>query len=253
MYSEFMDKVVLVTGGNSGIGKAVAFGFAKNGAKVIITGRDQKRGETVVVKAKELGWSLEFIKSDVSNAGEVKNLLSYIMGKYAKLDIAFNNAGTSGETGKLTTCSLENWHYVIQTNLNGVFYCMKYQIGEMLKTGGGAIINNISVSGHRGYANGPAYVSSKHGLVGLTKSAAMGYADQGIRINGISPGLIDTPMTDKDRQKKPGYDEWVKKVEPIGRMGEPEEVAQTVLWLASAQASFITGHILAVDGGILAC
>ena len=138
-------------------------------------------------------------------------------------------------------------------NLDGVFYCMKYEIQQMVEQHNGKIINNISVSGHKGYPGGIAYIASKHGLTGLTKAAAMEYAKQNIRINGISPGLIRTPMTDKDRQGRPNYDEWVNRVEPLGRIGEADEVADAVLWLCSSKSSFITGHILAVDGGILAC
>lgn len=252
MYKEFSNKVVLVTGGTSGIGKSTAIAFAKWGAKVVITGRNIENGKLIESEAKDQGFSIQFIQNDVSKPYDVKKMIEYVVGKYKRLDIAFNNAGIDGDMGKTADCTIDNWKQVMDINLHGVFYSMKYQIKQMLKNNGGIIINNISVSGHKGYPGGIAYVSSKHGLVGLTKAAAMEYAKENIRVNGISPGLIRTQMTDKDREKKENYDEWVKQVEPIGRIGEATEVAEAVLWLSSSKSSFITGHIMAVDGGILA-
>ena len=252
MYHEFKDKIVLITGGNSGIGKAVAFAFAKEGAKVIICGRDSIKGTSVIAEGKNNGWDMDFICTDVSVAEEVKNMIKEIIEEYGRIDIAFNNAGVDGDVAKTADCSIENWDNVMKVNINGTFYCMKYEIIEMMKTGGGAIVNNISVSGHRGFPGCIAYVTSKHSLVGLTQGAAMEYAGNQIRINGISPGLIKTPMTDKDAARSENYTEWVNKIEPLGRIGQPEEVADAVLWLCSSKASFVTGHIMAVDGGILA-
>ncbi|WP_017413358.1 SDR family oxidoreductase [Clostridium tunisiense] len=252
MYNEFKDKVVLVTGGNSGIGKATAFAFAKEGAKVIICGRDSEKGKSVVDESKKNGWDIDFIPTDVSIAEEVKNMIEQIIKKYGRMDIAFNNAGVDGDVARTAECSIENWNNVMSVNTNGTFYCMKYEIIEMLKTGGGSIVNNISLSGHRGYPGCIAYVTSKHSLVGLTQGAAMEYAGKQIRINGISPGLIKTPMTDKDASMRENYTEWVNNLEPLGRIGQPEEVSEAVLWLCSSKASFVTGHIMAVDGGILA-
>lgn len=252
MYNEFKDKIVLVTGGNSGIGKATAFAFAKEGAKVIICGRDSQKGNSVVAESKENGWDIDFIRTDVSIAEEVKNMIEQIIKKYGRIDIAFNNAGIDGDVAKTAECSIENWNNVMNVNINGTFYCMKHEIIEMVKTGGGAIVNNISLSGHRGYPGCIAYVTSKHSLIGLTQGAAMEYAGNQIRINGISPGLIKTPMTDKDAAKREDYTEWVNNLEPLGRIGQPEEVSEAVLWLCSSKASFVTGHIMAVDGGILA-
>lgn len=252
MYKDFNDKIVLVTGGNSGIGKAVAFAFAEAGAKVIISGRDSIKGTSVAAEGSEKGWYIDFICTDISVPEEVKNMIDKIVGKYGRIDIAFNNAGVDGDVAKTADCTIENWDNVMQVNINGTFYCMKYEIIEMLKTGGGAIVNNISVSGHRGFPGCIAYVTSKHGLVGLTQGAAMEYASNQIRINGISPGLIKTPMTDRDAAKSENYTKWVNTIEPIGRIGQPEEIAEGVLWLCSSKASFVTGHIMAVDGGILA-
>lgn len=252
MYSEFKDKVVLVTGGNSGIGKATAYAFAKEGAKVIICGRDSQKGKLVVDESKVNGWVVDFVAIDISNADDVKKMIEQIVKKYGRIDIAFNNAGVDGDVAKTVDCSIENWNNVMEVNINGTFYCMKYEINEMLKTGAGAIVNNISLSGHRGYPGCIAYVTSKHSLVGLTQGAASEYAKDQIRINGISPGLIKTPMTDKDAERVADYYEKVNKLEPLGRIGQPEEVAEAVLWLCSSKASFVTGHIMAVDGGILA-
>lgn len=252
MYKEFNDKIVLVTGGNSGIGKAVAFAFAKAGAKVIISGRDSIKGTSAVAEGAQKGLSIDFICNDISAPEEVKNMIDKIIGKYGRIDIAFNNAGVDGDAARTADCTIENWDNVMEVNINGTFYCMKYEIDEMLKTGGGAIVNNISVSGHRGFPGNIAYVTSKHALVGLTQGAAMEYASNQIRINGISPGLIKTPMTDRDAAKSENYTEWVNTIEPLGRIGQPEEIADAVLWLCSSKSSFVTGHIMAVDGGILA-
>lgn len=253
MYSEFQDKIVLVTGGTTGIGNATALAFARSGAKVVITGRSPEKGAQAVEKAHAEGLVLDFICANVAVPEEVQAMIQQVVSKYGRLDIAFNNAGASGTPHRLVECTLENWHNVINTNLNGVFYCLKYEVEEMLKTGGGAIVNNCSVSAHRGYPNAPAYIASKHAVLGLTKSTAMAYAAKNIRVNAVSPGLIRTPMTDESRSRRPDYDTWVNSIEPLGRIGEPEEVAESVLWLCSSKASFVTGHILAVDGGILAC
>ncbi len=253
MKHDFNGKAVLVTGGTTGIGRAAALAFAQAGARVYITGRTLSKWEDMKKAAEALKLNIEFLNADASSSERMKEVVDTILEKSGRLDIAFNNAGIDGEAGRTADCTDENWNNVMNINLNGVFYCMKHEIRAMLKAGSGNIINNISVSGHKGYPGGIAYVTSKHAVAGLTKAAAMEYAKQGIRVNGISPGLIRTPMTDKDRAAKEGYDEWVRRVEPMGRIGEAEEVADVVLWLASGSSSFVTGHIVAVDGGILAC
>lgn len=253
VYNEFKDKIVLVTGGNSGIGKSTAFAFARYGANVIIAGRDSKKGLEVVSEAESNKWKMEFISVDISNPEDVRGMIDKIIKKYGRIDIAFNNAGIGSVVAKVADLDIEKWQNIINTNLNGTFYCMKYELIEMLKTGCGTIVNNVSVSGHKGYPGAQGYVSSKHAIVGLTKGAAMEYAGKNIRINGISPGMIRTPLTEKPDNEKEEYENRVNKLEPIGRFGEPEETAEAVLWLCSSKASFVTGHILAVDGGILAC
>lgn len=249
---EFSDKVVLITGGATGIGNATARAFARNSARVIICGRRQDVGQKAVVDAANDGLTLDFRQCDVADHTQVQALIDGIEADYGRLDVAFNNAGVDGKLGILHEADIDDWKRMIDINLSGVFYCLKYQIALMLKNGGGAIINNASVSGHRGYPTLPGYIASKHGLIGLTKSAAMGYAAKGIRINSISPGLIITPMVPEERLNDEKYRAWVKQVEPMQRMASADEVANAVLWLASSQASYTTGHDLAVDGGILA-
>ncbi len=249
---DFSGKVVLITGGTTGIGRQTALAFAKAGAKVFITGRNENKWLEMKQETDAEVLGIQYLQADAGDSAQMKTTVDKIIDESGHLDIAFNNAGIDGERGRTAECSDENWLNVMNINLNGAFYSMKHEINAMLKNGGGIIVNNISVSGHRGYPGGIAYVSSKHGLTGLTKAAAMEYANAGIRINGISPGLIRTPMTDHDREMNEGYDEWVKRIEPMGRIGEASEVSDVVLWLASSGSSFVTGHILAVDGGILA-
>lgn len=252
MYDEFKGKTALITGGTSGIGKTTAFAFAKQGARVIISGRNTEKGEKAVKEALEMGLNIEFISVDVSKPEDVKKMISQIVEKYGSLDMAFNNAGIDGEPTSVMDCSEEDWQNVINTNLNGEFYCMKYETIEMNKNGGGVIVNMLSASAHTCTPRAVAYVASKHALVGLTKSAAMVCADKNIRINGISPGLIKTPMTIPDPKEEEEYCKWVNKLTPMGRIGKPEEVAEVVLWLCSSKASFVTGEIIKIDGGLLA-
>lgn len=252
LYDEFKGKVALVTGGTSGIGKATAFAFAEQGARVIISGRNVQKGEKAVEEASERGLNIEFICSDVSKPDDVKKMISQIVKKYGCIDIAFNNAGIDGQPTSVMECDEEDWLNVINTNLNGEFYCLKYETIEMNKNGGGVIVNMLSASAHTCTPRAAAYVASKHALVGLTKSAAMACADKNIRINGISPGLIKTSMTIPNPAEEEEYCKWVSKVTPIKRIGKPEEVAETVLWLCSSKASFVTGEIIKIDGGLLA-
>lgn len=252
MYEELKTKIVLVTGGTTGIGKAAALAFAREGARVIICGRNENRSKDILATAAKESLHILFKKADVSSSTEVEDLINFISDKYGRLDIAFNNAGIDGKKSVTHEADIPTWNKVIDINLSGVFYCLKYEIKVMLKNGGGAIVNNASVSGHRGYRGNPAYIASKHGVIGLTKAAAMEYADQNIRINSVSPGIIITPMFPPEQRDDPKFQEWVKRVEPMKRVASAEEVASSVLWLCSTQASFTTGHDLAVDGGILA-
>jgi len=252
MYKEFKDKVVLITGGSSGIGKATAFAFAQNKANVIICGRREKIGKQVETEARTKGLSIEFYKCNVADHIQVSKMIEYISTKYKALHYAFNNAGIDGERGTITETTLENWQQTIDINLNGIFYCLKYEIPEMIKAGLGCIVNNASVSGHRGYPGLPAYITSKHGVRGLTKAAATEYAALNIRVNSISPGLIITPMFPEEKRKDEKFKQWVDAIVPMKRMAKAEEVANCVLWLCSEQSSYVTGDDMVIDGGLIA-
>lgn len=245
------DKVALVTGGGSGIGRASALAFAGAGAKVVVSGRREKEGfETVALIRKDGGQGM-FIKADVSNEAEVKALLAQSLSAYGRLDAAFNNAGVEGEVGKQThEQSVANYRTVMDINVLGVLLAMKHEIGALLKNGGGAIVNNASVGGLIGFPGVSVYVASKHAVLGLTKTAALEYAKQGIRVNAVSPGGIETPMLDRFTGG-PGTDFFnqLAGMHPVGRLGRPEEIAEAVLWLCSDKASFVTGLSLTADGG----
>src|SRR5215813_9070018 len=233
-------KVALVTGGASGIGRATALTFAREGAKLIIADMYEEGGQQTVHLITEQGGEAIFVRTDVSQAVEVQALISQAVATYGRLDCAHNNAGISGGGSALTAeYAEERWHQVIAVNLTGVWLCMKYEIPQMLSQGGGVIVNTASVAGLIGARGLAAYVASKHGVVGLTKTAALEYATQGIRVNCVCPGMIQTPMTerglqDSDRRAR------VIASEPVGRLGNPEEVAEAAVWLCSDAASFVT-------------
>jgi NAD(P)-dependent dehydrogenase (short-subunit alcohol dehydrogenase family) len=249
MKNEFENKVALVTGGSYGIGRAAAVAFAKKGAKVVIADITEDKEQETIKQIKATGSDCVFIKCDVSKEGDVKNLIQKTIEKYGRLDYAFNNAGIEGISAPIQACTEENWDHTIGINLKGVWLCMKYEIPEMLKQGKGAIVNNASVAGLVGFLNIPAYVASKHGVIGLTKNAALENAKTGIRANAVCPGIIKTPMIDRFTGNDKEIEKQFAAQEPIGRLGEPEEVAEAVVWLCSDKASFVTGTALPVDGG----
>lgn len=252
MAGQFEDRVVLVTGGSSGIGRATALAFAERGARVVIADVVVDGGEETVRMIKQAGGEAVFVKTDVSQATEVEALINKTIQTYGRLDYAVNNAGIEGENAPTADCSEENWDRTIDINLKGVWLCMKYEIPEMLRQGSGAIVNMASVAGLVGTAGLPAYGASKHGVVGLTKSAALEYAASGLRINAVCPAVIRTPMIDRVVEAQPELAGSLAGMHPLGRIGEPAEVAGAVVWLCSDEASFVTGHSLVVDGGMVA-
>jgi NAD(P)-dependent dehydrogenase (short-subunit alcohol dehydrogenase family) len=249
-------KVALVTGGASGIGRATALTFASEGAKLIIADMNEDGGHQTVHMITEQGGEAIFVKTDVTQATAVEALISKAVETYGRLDCAHNNAGIfgAGIGGDLRMLTAEypeeRWHQVIAINLTGVWLCMKYEIPQMLHQGGGTIVNTASVAGLVGSVGGSAYVASKHGVVGLTKTAALEYARHGIRVNCVCPGMIETPMTE-NALCDPALQAQIA-ARPMGRVGNPEEIAEAVVWLCSNAASFVTGHTMTVDGGMVA-
>ena len=250
-------KVALVTGGASGIGRATALTFAREGAKLIVADMNEDGGQQTVHMITEQGGEAIFVQTDVTQATAVEALISKTVATYGRLDCAHNNAGISGagiggEHRALTAeYPDERWHQVIAINLTGVWLCMKYEIAQMLTHGGGTIVNTASAAGLVGLPYASAYVASKHGVVGLTKTAALEYAQQSIRVNCVCPGYIATPMTAPGMQD-PERMARIMGSEPVGRVRQPEEVAEAVIWLCSDATSFVTGHTMTVDGGYVA-
>ncbi len=244
-------KVALVTGAGSGIGRQTALAFAREGARVVVSDIVMEGGEETVQQIRAAGGQATFVKADVAQAAEVEALVNTTVATYGRIDCAFNNAGIEGEQAPTTECSEANWERVVAIDLKGVWLCLKYEIPQMLKQGGGAIVNTASVAGLVGFQGIAPYVAAKHGVVGLTKTAALEYAKAGIRVNAVCPGVIDTPMVKRAFSHNPQMAESVAAIEPVGRLGQPQEIAEAVVWLCSDAASFVTGHPMAVDGGLV--
>jgi len=243
------NKVVIVTGGASGIGAASAMAFAQEGASVVVADINIERGEELVSRLQSHSENCMYVPCDVSLESDIKNMISKTIQRYGRLDCAFNNAGIEGVTANTIDCTNENWEKILNTNLRSAWWCMKYEIPEMLKAGGGSIVNCSSIAGLLGFTGIPAYVASKHGVIGLTQAAALEYAQQNIRINAICPGVIHTSMIDRFTQGDEKSIAEMTKGAPMERMGTPEEIANAVLWLCSSASSFVTGHPLVADGG----
>jgi NAD(P)-dependent dehydrogenase (short-subunit alcohol dehydrogenase family) len=252
MTREFEGKVGLVTGGTSGIGRDTAVLFAKAGVKVVVAGRRELEGQETIKLVRAAGSDGLFVKTDVSKAAEVDALIQKAVEKFGRLDIAFNNAGIEGVWVPIVNQSEKDWDQTININLKGVWLCLKYEIRQMLKQGGGgAIVNMASIAGLIGSAGAAVYSASKHGVLGLTKTAALETARSGIRINAVCPAAIETSMAER-LFGAPEVHKNVLSFHPIGRFGKPEEVAEAVVWMCSNRASFMTGQSLVLDGGFLA-
>jgi NAD(P)-dependent dehydrogenase (short-subunit alcohol dehydrogenase family) len=245
-------KVVIVTGASAGIGRASALAFAHEGANVAVSDVDVERGEQTAADVAEVGVDAIFVRADVADAADVGELVRKTVDHFGRLDYAFNNAGIEGSPAPVGECTIENWNRTIAVNLTGVFLCMHEEIPAMLADGGGVIVNNASVAGLVGFAGIPAYTASKHGIVGLTKNAALDYATTGIRVNAVCPGVIDTEMVARFTHGDPEAAKQMAQTEPVGRLGTPAEIADAVVWLCSDRATFVTGQALAVDGGFVA-
>lgn len=243
--------MALVTGGASGIGREAALLFAARGARVLVGDVDETGGGETADAIESAGGEARFLQTDVSDPGQVQSLVATAVAIWGQLDVAFNNAGISGTFAPLPDQPLDDWNRVLAVNLTSVFVCMQSEIPAMLESGGGAIVNTSSAAGLMGFANLPAYVATKHGVVGLTKAIALEYASQGIRVNAICPGTIHTPMLeDFAGSAKTARD--MGSMAPVGRVGLPDEIAEVAVWLCSDAASYVTGHAMAVDGGVLA-
>jgi NAD(P)-dependent dehydrogenase (short-subunit alcohol dehydrogenase family) len=248
MQNSYTDKIVLVTGGTSGIGKTTAIAFADAGARVVLTGRREKEGLEVVAEIKKTGGTAAYIRTDVAKEADVVKAVDFVLSTHGRLDVAFNNAGVE-IVGPLDQVTEEQYRRTFDINVWGVLNAMKHEVAAMLKSGGGSIVNVSSIAGHIGLAQASIYVATKHAVEGLTKAIAVEFAKQGIRVNAVAPGAIDTEMVDRFAGKEGDVRNWLISQHPVGRLGSAEEIAAAVLYLTSDAAKFTTGTILAVDGG----
>ena len=246
----FNGKTALVTGAAGGIGRATAIAFAEKGADVFVSDISVEGGEETVSIIKDMGRDAFFGKCDVSNSNEIESLISTAVKTYGKVDVAVNNAGIEGNLANIVDCPKEEWDRVVAVNLTGVWLCMKYEITQMLKQGGGAIVNIASIEGLIAFPGMSPYVASKHGVNGITKTAAIEYATSNIRVNSLCPGIIDTKMIDRLSTPIEDLDTLIE-TSTAGRKGRPEEIAKAAVWLCSSEASFVNGHNMVVDGGFI--
>jgi NAD(P)-dependent dehydrogenase (short-subunit alcohol dehydrogenase family) len=251
MQNSYTNKVVLITGGTSGIGKATALAFAEAGAKLVITGRREKEGAEIASEINKTGGTAAFVRADVAKDADVQKAVDFVLSTHGRLDVAFNNAGIE-IAGPLDQVTEEQYRRTFDINVWGVLNSMKYEIAAMLKTGGGAIVNTSSIAGHIGLPQSSIYTATKHAVEGLTKAVAVEFAKQGIRVNSVAPGAIDTEMVDRFVGKEGDQRNWLRSLHPVGRFGASEEIAAAVLYLASDAAKFTTGTSLLVDGGMTA-
>ena len=245
-------KIALITGAGSGIGRATALIFAREGATIALSDIAAEGGQETLRMVKQAGAEAIFVRTDVSKLAEVEALIAKVISNWGRLDCAFNNAGIDGKMAKTAECTEETWNRTIAVNLTGVFFCMKAEIPHMLRQGGGAIVNTASAAGLTGSPGLPAYVASKHGVVGLTRAAAIEYGREKVRVNCVCPGPIRTPMLGRLLSTRPEMEQRFASAEPLKRLGEPAEIGEAVAWLCSDAASYVTGHAMSVDGGYMA-
>lgn len=249
---DFVGKVAIVTGGASGIGRAAALRLALGGAQVLVADRDEVGGQGTIDLIAAAGGVAHVLAVDVTQPDQITAMVDDVVATYGRLDLAVNNAGMSGTYAPLGEQDLDDWNHTLAVNLTSVFLSMQAEIPAMLETGGGAIVNTASGAGLMGFANLPAYVASKHGVVGLTKSVALEFARKNIRVNAVCPGSVRTPMLEGFAGGDEGALQGMGKMQPIGRLGTPDEIAEAIAWLCSDAASFVTGVALPVDGGVMA-
>ena len=247
--SDLTDSVAAVTGASTGIGRAAALKYAEEGASVVAADVNVEDGEQLVEDIEAAGGEATFVETDVSDEADVQAMVEAAVDTYGGLDAAFNNAGIEGETDSAAEQPMDNWERVIDVNLKGVFLCMRAEIPAMLERGGGAIVNTASIAGVVGFPGLSPYVASKHGVIGLTKTAALEFGSENVRVNAICPGVIDTPMVQRSSEENPESMEQVTAATPLGRLGEPEEIGDAAVWLCSSEASFVTGESFVIDGG----
>jgi NAD(P)-dependent dehydrogenase (short-subunit alcohol dehydrogenase family) len=248
---QFTGKVALITGGNAGIGRTTAIEFAKHGAQVVVSARREKEGLDVIAEIKALGGNAIFVKTDVSQAREVRAMVDQTLATFGRLDYAFNNAGIEQVLTPLPDQTEETFDQIMDINVKGIWLSLKHEIPAMLKTGGGAIVNNSSIAGLIGYPTMPIYVASKHAVIGMTKAVALEYAKQFVRINAVAPGAIETRMF-LHLAAVPEVMQMLEAAIPMGRIGQPAEIASAIVWLCSDSASYVTGQTFAIDGGYTA-
>jgi NAD(P)-dependent dehydrogenase (short-subunit alcohol dehydrogenase family) len=248
---QFAGKVTLITGGNAGIGRATALAFAQQGATVVVSARREQESRDVIAEIHALGGKAIFVRTDVSKESDVKAMVEQTLATFGRLDSAFNNAGIEQAPTLLPDQTEETYDRIMDVNVKGVWLSIKHEIPAMLRTGGGAIVNNASVGGLIGFPMMPVYVASKHAVIGLTQAVALEYATQHVRVNAVAPGAIDTRMF-RDVAAAPEVRRMLESAHPMGRIGQPEEIASAVLWLCSDGASFVTGQTVPIDGGYTA-
>ncbi|USQ14176.1 glucose 1-dehydrogenase [Legionella lytica] len=244
-------QVVLITGALAGIGRATAFAFAREGAKLIISGRRQEEGDSLAKELSALGAEAEFVRADVRNEGDVKALVEQAIKRFGRLDVAVNNAGIEGEQTPIVESTVESFHMVFDTNVVGVLFCLKYELQAMIPQGSGSIINISSVAGKKGFPGASIYCASKHAVDGLTKVAALEAAGANVRVNAVAPGPVATAMFERFAATDEVKDVLINQV-PLKRLGRPDEIAKTIVFLVSDQAPYITGQFIGVDGGLMA-